>query len=1001
MKWIALLLAGVVTRAICADSVDVTFRFNIAGFPGGISVPGEFNGWNNAAWPMSYQGGTLWIRNARLAVGGNPAPGGIAGAWQYKFYYNGASPWPSDPLNHHVNTADNDNSFLYVKDPTIYQLLPNQRLPLVTTSTPTVSAYIFPTVGSVVDTSLLALEIDGISYPGLGQFYNFGTRQFTFIPPPLPNGSHLLILTAGANADTVTFETQGGFVRLLNQSPFSTLKPAWTLNGLVGDVSDTSILIVRNSTDTFAVAAAGGAFTFAAPLAEGTNTFVALADSAGISKASYPVQIQRIVNHSPLAAITFDTSLGQVRLKATSSSDPDSGESGQLSYLWSADPANPSATPGVDGSVSSIIGIPPPALPGEYYFNLIAADPGGNRDTTRNYFTIDPSGAMTVPSLASNPAWVKQGRLYEFFFKSATPQGTINAALPKLDFIASMGYNIIWVMPVMDNAFPINNGPGPGYDIIDFYKVAPEYGTNADFKNFVDHAHQLGLKVILDVTPNHTSTHHPFVSSVRSFRQNSPYWGFYQHQLITNPNYHPYISESLTPDSVFVYYSAFGGEILNYNWTDIDARSYMIGVYRWWVREMGLDGYRLDVYWGPTFRSNNGNGGENEMGHPLRVALKHIKPDILLLGEDNATGVGTETKFGDRGGGLDAAYDWNLFHNGIQFLYTPSPQTGSLNNYLLNFGGSSMGFLPGPNAYFMRFLENHDEERIIWQYQSAPKTMPVSTTVLLSVGLPLVYSGEEVGWGAGIPDYDQRRRGVIDWNSAARTLLLPHYQKLAQIRKQFPPFWSQRQINLPTGDSRLLAYTRPLNDLNGIILANFDSSAHTVSVSLSGSGSPNVDFTGGVQNGLAYHASDLYNDTVYTVVFASGSASLSVALPPFGSSVLVLAESTYSLALPAVLGVKDPLSVLPSKFSLAQNYPNPFNPATTIEYTVARGGPVSLKVYDLLGRNVATLFEGFRQPGRYSATWDASRSGEAGSGIYFYRFSTGWFQDVRKMLLIR
>src|ERR1051326_7235621 len=180
MKWIALLLAGVVTRAICADSVDVTFRFNIAGFPGGISVPGEFNGWNNAAWPMSYQGGTLWIRNARLAVGGNPAPGGIAGAWQYKFYYNGASPWPSDPLNHHVNTADNDNSFLYVKDPTIYQLLPNQRLPLdhhvntadndnsflyvkdptiyqllpnqrlplVTTSTPTVSAYIFPTVGS-------------------------------------------------------------------------------------------------------------------------------------------------------------------------------------------------------------------------------------------------------------------------------------------------------------------------------------------------------------------------------------------------------------------------------------------------------------------------------------------------------------------------------------------------------------------------------------------------------------------------------------------------------------------------------------------------------------------------------------------------------------------------------------------------------------------------------------------------------------------------------------
>jgi glycosidase len=749
------------------------------------------------------------------------------------------------------------------------------------------------------------------------------------------------------------------------------------------------------------VAAAGGLFSYTAALVEGTNTFVALADSAGIRKISSPIQIQRVVNHSPFAAITFDTALGQIRLKASSSSDPDSGESSQLTYVWSEDSANPSAIPGVNGSSSPIVAFTPPAVPGEYYFTLIAADPEGRRDTTRNYLTIDQSGSASFPTFASNPAWVKEGRMYEFFFKSATPQGTINAALPRLDFIASMGYNIIWVMPVMQNAFPINNGPGPGYDITDFYTVAPEYGTNADFRNFVDHAHQLGLKVILDVTPNHTSTHHPFVASVRSFRQNSPYWSYYQHQLVTNPNYHPDLSESITPDSLFVFYGAFGPEILNYNWSDLDARNYMIGVYTWWVKEMGVDGYRLDVYWGPARRANNGNGGENEMGIPVRTALKHIKPDILLLAEDEATGVGTETIYGDRGGGVDAAYDWSLFHNGIQFIYSPSPNTGALNTYLLNFGGASMGFLPGPNAYFMRFLENHDEERIIYQYQSAPKTLPVSTTVLLSVGLPLVYSGQEVGWGAGISNYDQRRRGVIDWNSSGRALLLPHYQKLAQIRKQFSAFSSQRQINLPTGDSRLIAYTRPFNDLNGIILANFDSSAHTLNVTLSGGGSPNVNFTGGVQNGHPYHASDLYNDTVYTVVFASGTATLSVSLPPYGSSVLVLAESTYTLSLPAVLGVKETPAGIPARFSLSQNYPNPFNPATTIEYSVARAGPVSLKIYDLLGRSIATLFEGHRQPGRYAVTWDASRSGGIPSGIYFYRFSTPWFQDVRKMLLVR
>ena len=85
--WVLMICTAVFTSAFAQDSVDVTFRYNISGFPSGISVPGQFNGWNNTAWPMSYRGGILWTRDARLAVGG--APGGpIVGAFQYKFYYN-------------------------------------------------------------------------------------------------------------------------------------------------------------------------------------------------------------------------------------------------------------------------------------------------------------------------------------------------------------------------------------------------------------------------------------------------------------------------------------------------------------------------------------------------------------------------------------------------------------------------------------------------------------------------------------------------------------------------------------------------------------------------------------------------------------------------------------------------------------------------------------------------------------------------------------------------
>jgi hypothetical protein len=168
----ALLTAGLHSVTKAADSVDVTFRYKYSG-GGTPTVVGEFTGWVNSVYPLNYVG-TAWARTVRLAIGGNPAPpsNGVPGAWQYKFYYTGASPWPNDPLNHHTNSRDNDNTFIITKDPTIYQFLPNQRNPIVTTPTPTISAYIFPKVGGAVDTAALSLTIDGTDYPGLGAFYN-------------------------------------------------------------------------------------------------------------------------------------------------------------------------------------------------------------------------------------------------------------------------------------------------------------------------------------------------------------------------------------------------------------------------------------------------------------------------------------------------------------------------------------------------------------------------------------------------------------------------------------------------------------------------------------------------------------------------------------------------------------------------------------------------------------------------------------------------------------
>ena len=88
----------------------------------------------------------------------------------------------------------------------------------------------------------------------------------------------------------------------------------------------------------------------------------------------------------------------------------------------------------------------------------------------------------------------------------------------------------------------------------------------------------------------------------------------------------------------------------------------------------------------------------------------------------------------------------------------------------------------------------------------------------------------------------------------------------------------------------------------------------------------------------------------------------------------------------------------PTSFQLRQNYPNPFNPATNFRFQIAEFRFVTLKIYNLLGQEVATLVNGWKGPGEYSVTWNA---GNNASGIYFYKISAGKFTDVKKMLLLR
>jgi len=863
---------------------------------------------------------------------------------------------------------------------------------------PTISAYIFPRVGSSVDTASLALIIDGTVYAGVGAGYNTGSSQLVFTPPePLANGDHTLILRAGANADTVRFTTRTGYLQVTTRGGFTTVNPLRTVRGVIQDTAVTSVSLVRNGLDTTLGAVSGGKWAVTDTLTEGPNVFVAVADSAGKRVVSDPVSFTLYVSHAPVARASAALSGNTVTLSAAGSSDPD----GQTitDFTWLDDPQLPL---GINAMKGVSVNLSVPAAAGDYTFGLIAKDPTGNSDTTWSYFTLDVDGSVTNPTVVTNPLWAQTARVYFLFPKAASSAGTIAAAAQRLPVIRDMGFNVIWMMPVMKNAFPINNGTGPGYNITDFYNVAPEYGTNQDFKNFIAQAHALGMKVILDVTTNHSSRSHPWAIDGRTYGIDSRYWDWYEHTLI------PHNTNGLnqcTDAFGFTYYCGFSDQLLNLNWNDPDLRAEMIRMLRYWITEFGVDGYRYDVYWGPHRRY-----GEGAMGKPVREALKHTRADIFLLGEDDGTGGGTETIYADYSsdgvfGGVDAAYDFKLYFNRIRgFAFTPFAIT------LLHNEIDNAGFYPGENSLYMRFMESQDEDRIVYFYSSAfaldaagtfQRTMPMATVLFTAPGFPMLWNGQEVGWGYGITgSKESRARSVIDWNYQGRALLSPHYQKLATLRGQFSAFTQHKRdtngdgrvdasdasdfVRAVSTNENLYAFARPYLNRNGLSVTNMSSDAQTGALDLLAVNA--LIFDSDIKPLNNYFVNELLTDT-HLRVTGSTLGALQVALPPFGSAVYTISLTSDTLKINNPVQAVEGLHEVPAAFALHQNFPNPFNPTTMIGYDLPRAARVTLTVHDLLGREVIRLVDADVALGSHLVTWNGrDRNGmPAASGVYFCR----------------
>ena len=169
--------------------------------------------------------------------------------------------------------------------------------------------------------------------------------------------------------------------------------------------------------------------------------------------------------------------------------------------------------------------------------------------------------------------------------------------------------------------------------------------------------------------------------------------------------------------------------------------------------------------------------------------------------------------------------------------------------------------------------------------------------------------------------------------------------------------------------------------------------------------------SGSILMGRFFNTSGVPVNNVFTIFTSLSGKVPFIGMPTFGNNNLLIVTTRVNpvsfttgvvygkIIQSSTTGInEDGINLTPKMFSLSQNYPNPFNPSTSISFSLSSRAFVSLKVFDLLGREVATFACGEMLAGSYSRIWNANNMP---SGIYFCRLQAGSFTETKKLLLLR
>jgi glycosidase len=514
------------------------------------------------------------------------------------------------------------------------------------------------------------------------------------------------------------------------------------------------------------------------PLQSGDNQIKAECRKQGKARATAQQNWNVRLRNAPTAHIGVFEKANGVTLDAQQSAPAPVRASAISRYEWRARDDNPARLAGLPASGAQIE-LSEAAPDGEYYVTLKATDDNGRADESTVLLRAKDRTLHRIDAAREHAAWIDRAVVYGVVPALFGPGGLADVTA-RLNQLATLGVTTLWLSPITESP------PGDfGYAVTNYFQVRRSLGKPEELRNLVQAAHARGMRVILDVVPNHLSDQHAYFADTIKHAHYSPYFKFFNRG----------------PDGKAEHYFDWNN-LKNLNYANPEVQRLVIESFVHWIRDFDVDGFRVDAAWGPKQRAP-------DFWPRWRAELKRIKPDLLLIAEASAR----DSYYGKNG--FDAAYDWTgkLGEWAWQEAFDDAPNTARRLRSAIEASLS--------DSLVFRFLQNNDTGPRFRSRYGLGRTRVASAMLLTLPGIPVLYTGEEVG--AAYEPYKDAHQ--ISWSDVDG--LQSWYSRLIALRKEHPALRSRdiRMLDVAHGD-QVLAYVRRTGNPSDsvLVLLNYGAS---------------------------------------------------------------------------------------------------------------------------------------------------------------------------------